>query len=201
MISLRVSLIGTISFCAAAFFGASCLAFDNTPLTGEWIECNGRYIQGFKLSAKSPSSRSGMAESIGTKTLCYSNWEVQGDKLILTGLSIGNRTSSEFKDTLKIGDILVNQRGNLSYHKIQHLSGTVRFADEQRCFTPSADTPYAGKQYWLIDPSGELLAEFVNSGEPVWEKELNCDAIFCDEWQKAEFADKYDGTLKLISLK
>ena len=168
MISLRVSLIGTISFCAAAFFGASCLAFDNTPLTGEWIECNGRYIQGFKLSAKSPSSRSGMAESIGTKTLCYSNWEVQGDKLILTG---------------------------------QHLSGTVRFADEQRSFTPSGDSPYAGKQYWLIDPSGELLAEFVNSGEPVWEKELNCDAIFCDEWQKAEFADKYDGTLKLISLK
>lgn len=166
---------------------------------GEWIEENGNYVQGFRLSAKSPSSRTGMAESIGTRTLCYSSWEVKGDKLILTGLSIGNRTSSEFRDTLQIGDILVRTQGDLRYHKLQHLDGTVHFADETRCFIPAGNSPYAGKKYWLIDNSGELLKEYVNSGKAIWEKTVSCDGIFCQNCQ-SEFTDSFNGTLKLISL-
>ena len=117
MISIRASFIASV--CAVAFLGTSCMNYDNTPLMGEWIEENGNYVQGFRLSAKSPSSRTGMAESIGSRTLCYSSWEVKGDKLVLTGLSIGNRTSCEFKDTLQIGDVLVRTRGDLRYHKLQ----------------------------------------------------------------------------------
>lgn len=197
MISIRASFIASV--CAAAFLGTSCMNYDNTPLMGEWIEENGNYVQGFRLSAKSPSSRTGMAESIGSRTLCYSSWEVKGDKLILTGLSIGNRTSCEFKDTLRIGDVLERTRGDLRYHKLQHMDGTVRFADETRCFIPAGNSPYAGKQFWLIDNSGELLREYVHSGEAVWERAVSVDGFFCQKCQ-SEFSAGFDGVLKLVSL-
>ena len=198
MISIRASFIASV--CAAVFLGTSCMNYDNTPLMGEWIEENENYVQGFRLSAKSPSSKKGMAESIGTKTLCYSCWEVKGDKLILTGLSIGNRTTSEFKDTLKLGDVLVRTRGDLRYHKLQHLDGIVRFAEQTRTFLPAGNSHYAGKQFWLIDPSGKLLSEYVHSEEEVWERPVSVEGYFCQDKCQAEFSSGFDGILKLVSL-
>lgn len=63
----------------------------NLYLLGTWIEPvpgNKNEIQGFTLK------KDGSASSINMVSLLYQNWEVKGDKLVLTVKSIGNKTSS-----------------------------------------------------------------------------------------------------------
>lgn len=83
-------------------------------VVGSWIQPipgMENQIQGIRLE------KNGKASSINMHTLVYQSWKQAGDKLILTGESIGNGRTIEFsedfeivslgKDTLvlKLGDI------------------------------------------------------------------------------------------------
>lgn len=46
--------------------------------------------------------KGGKASSVNMATLQYEKWEKQGDKLILSGKSIGNHETVSFTDTLTI---------------------------------------------------------------------------------------------------
>lgn len=84
----------------------------NASLSGKWVEpipgMEDR-VQGFALE------KDGQASSINMATLRYESWQRQGDKLILSGISIGNGISSNFSDTYTIEKItpdrLILKRG------------------------------------------------------------------------------------------
>lgn len=68
----------------------------SSKLCGDWVQPipgqPGR-LQGIRLLPN------GVAESINMHTLCYSKWELDGDRLTLTGKSIGNKHSAIFSIT------------------------------------------------------------------------------------------------------
>ena len=70
-----------------------------SALQGDWVEpipgMEGE-VQGFSLR------EDGVAESIGMATLQYRHWRLEGNTLVLDGVSIGNRTTSEFEESLRI---------------------------------------------------------------------------------------------------
>lgn len=81
---------------------------------GKWIEPipgMPSKVQGFSLE------KDGAAHSINMATLVYDSWKYSGNKLILTGKSIGNGATSDFSETWNIEkvtkDSLVVMRGNL----------------------------------------------------------------------------------------
>ena len=67
--------------------------------------------------------KGGKASSINMATLQYEAWVKEGDKLLLSGQSIGNHQTSVFTDTLTIEKLtdteLVLKRGELTinYHR------------------------------------------------------------------------------------
>lgn len=99
-------------------------ACNDTPsVEGAWVEpvpgMEGM-TQGVKLEAE------GKASSINMATLKYESWSQEGDRLILTGKSIGNGQTIDFADTLTIvsatADSLVLERKDgvkISYGKQQ----------------------------------------------------------------------------------
>lgn len=89
-------------------------ACNGTDIDGLWVESvpgMDNLIQGFNLEA------GGKASSVNMVTLQYETWEKKGDKLILTGKSIGNHQTLSFADTLVIEkvtrDSLILCRGDL----------------------------------------------------------------------------------------
>jgi hypothetical protein len=89
-------------------------------VVGAWVEpvpgMEGQ-VQGIKIE------EGGAASSVNMATLIYKNWKQEGDKLILTGKSIGNGQVIEFIDTMGIkkltADSLVldNQGMEIRYAK------------------------------------------------------------------------------------
>jgi len=84
-------------------------------LVGFWIQpISGQsgQVQGIRFEAE------GKASSINMHTLLYETWEQKGEKIILTGNSIGNRQTISFSDTLEIekltSDTLILRKGNFS---------------------------------------------------------------------------------------
>lgn len=81
-------------------------------LTGTWVQPipGQESVQGIRIE------KNGAASSVNMHTLVYKHWEQQGNRLILSGESIGNRVSGAFTDTLKIerltADTLALARGN-----------------------------------------------------------------------------------------
>lgn len=90
---------GLCGLWAAAAFGAC----SETPkLEGVWTEpvpgmADAR--QGIALKAD------GGAASVGMATLLYERWQRQGDRLILSGRSLGNGVEIAFSDTLEIREL------------------------------------------------------------------------------------------------
>ncbi len=90
---------GKMFFAGAAavmtFVLASC---GGAAVEGTWVEpipgMDGE--QGFSLE------KGGRAESVNMATLKYETWSRKGDRLILTGQSIGNGQTLQFSDTLRI---------------------------------------------------------------------------------------------------
>ena len=90
-------------------------ACNNASIEGSWVEpvpgMSGMQ-QGFVLDGD------GSASSINMATLQYESWEKQGDKLILSGKSIGNHETGSFTDTLVIEKLTENEltlkKGSLS---------------------------------------------------------------------------------------
>lgn len=70
-----------------------------TSVVGAWVEpvpgMEGQ-VQGIKME------EGGGASSVNMATLVYESWKQEGDKLILTGKSIGNGQTIEFTDTMAI---------------------------------------------------------------------------------------------------
>lgn len=68
-------------------------------LEGTWVEpvpgMEGMF-QGFDLE------KGGKASSVNMATLRYETWAQEGDRLILSGESIGNGVSCQFSDTLTV---------------------------------------------------------------------------------------------------
>lgn len=94
---------------------------ENSPeFVGKWVEpVPGlpELKQGFNLK------EDGTAESIGMATLLYETWVKKGDTLVLTGKSVGNRQTLDFKEEYQIvsvnPDTLVLKRGDwqVTYNK------------------------------------------------------------------------------------
>ncbi|MGN0092747.1 MAG: lipocalin family protein [Alistipes sp.] len=68
-------------------------------LIGDWTYRNGDFEQGFSLHIE------GEAEQIGTATLLYSDWQLDGDTLSLAGRSIGNGQEFDFIETWTIAGL------------------------------------------------------------------------------------------------
>jgi hypothetical protein len=98
------------------FFAVCFLVSCSQPaksIVGSWAEpVPGQpgQVQGIRIEAE------GKASSINMQTLVYESWEQQGDQIILTGKSIGNRQTISFSDTFEIvrltADSLVIKKGN-----------------------------------------------------------------------------------------
>lgn len=95
-------------------------ACDGSGIEGGWVEpVPGMedQVQGINLEA------GGKASSINMATLQFESWQKQGDRLILSGKSIGNGTTIPFTDTLVIERLSDNElwlkRGGATtkYHK------------------------------------------------------------------------------------
>lgn len=74
-------------------------ACSGNGIEGKWVEPipgMENQMQGINLE------KGGRASSINMATLQYEKWEKKGDKLILSGKSIGNHETNSFMDTLTI---------------------------------------------------------------------------------------------------
>ena len=81
-------------------------ACSGTSSEGKWIEPvpgMEEQIQGIMLDKR------GKASSINMATLQYEKWEQQGNKLLLSGKSIGNNQTISFTDTLNIEELTNNK--------------------------------------------------------------------------------------------
>lgn len=95
-------LKGVIGLMAAVV----CTACGGNSIEGKWVEPipgMENQMQGVNLE------QGGKASSINMATLQYETWEQQGDKLLLTGKSIGNGMTLSFTDTLTIEQLTENE--------------------------------------------------------------------------------------------
>lgn len=99
------------AFALAAFISAC----SHSGIEGQWVEripgMEGM-IQGINIE------KDGKASSINMATLQYDAWKKEGDKLILSGKSIGNHQTISFTDTLTIekltADKLILKKGDMT---------------------------------------------------------------------------------------
>lgn len=87
-----------------AFFLGSCSSLENDNVglfVGNWLEetSNRHFVQGISLKAD------GTAASIGMATLKYEKWKLDGNKLILSGQSLGNGQTIDFSEKWQIIEI------------------------------------------------------------------------------------------------
>ena len=113
-----------------AFFSmVSVSVASSHDIAGAWVQRSGDrpdYREdGYVLYVGFVLYDDGIAESINSHTLLYKNWEMDGDKLILTAESIGNRTSSMYQEIYTIQRldsstlVLRNEFGyDFTYHRI-----------------------------------------------------------------------------------
>lgn len=103
-------------FLFAAIASVSCQTntkYAEQELVGLWVEPipGMSTVQGFALK------EGGEAHSINMATLLYEHWECNGNELLLTGKSVGNKQTIAFTDTLKIekvsADSLILMRGKM----------------------------------------------------------------------------------------
>lgn len=110
---VRAGFGATVVVISIALAGVSCgrVAMDGGPagaavtreaLVGDWVEpapgLEGE-VQGFSLH------EDGTASSINMATLLYRRWRLDNGKLVLTGESIGNRTSSLFDEAYRVHSV------------------------------------------------------------------------------------------------
>lgn len=174
--------------------------------------------QGIKIEFK------GKATSINMATLQYETWENKGDKLILTGKSIGNRQTLSFTDTLTIEkltqDSLILNKGNYTLRyartnedqitetipasiivpaqKVSSVKGTLVIGHEVRSFVKEGDS----LDYWIDDETGNLMRKYdeltkgTKNGTPVYAELEIIDMGKADEG----FAAEYTGVYKVVKV-
>ncbi|MCM1300887.1 MAG: lipocalin family protein [Alistipes senegalensis] len=85
---------------------AACGEAEHPRIEGSWVEPvpgMEHTMQGIRLE------KEGKASSINMATLQYERWERTGDRLILTGKSIGNHQTLPFTDTLEIRTLTADE--------------------------------------------------------------------------------------------
>lgn len=191
----------------AAGLSVSCgTNYSEKELVGLWVEPvpGMDMVQGFELKA------GGEAHSINMATLLYDRWTCEGDRLILTGESMGNGEICPFTDTLRIesltADSLIVNRGRMRIaycRSVENsdvmassgkmMSGTITFSHEVRSFRPSGDTI----DYWIVDNSGYLQEMYKQSGQPEWTEEAELELQEVNT-PGGEFAKAYPATFEVL---
>lgn len=117
-----------VVFCISALsllFVSSCAdksGYDESDFLGSWVEPipGMEGVQGVRLE------KDGKAGSINMATLSYSSWEYSGDRIILSGKSIGNGITIDFSDTLDVvkftGDTLLLSKSNTGMQEVRCLT-------------------------------------------------------------------------------
>ncbi|MCU6768391.1 lipocalin family protein [Barnesiella propionica] len=191
-------------------------ACSGTSIEGSWVEPvpdMDHMFQGIKIEA------GGKASSINMTTLQYETWEKKGDKLILTGKSIGNHQTLSFSDTLTIEKltqdclILNNGYNLLKYSKAGkeeardiipasatpfYVNGELIIGHEVRSFMQKGDSI----DYWIVDETGELTQKYdevtkgTKNGTPVYAelKVINMGK------SNDGFAAEYAGVYKVVTV-
>lgn len=75
------------------------VACDNAGMAGAWVQPipgQEERVQGIVLN------EDGTASSINMSTLRYESWKQDGDRLILSGKSVGNGQTISFSDTVTV---------------------------------------------------------------------------------------------------
>lgn len=188
----------------------------DAALEGVWLEpvpgMEGR-MQGFCLEA------GGRASSVGMATLQYDAWQQEGDRLILSGRSIGNGQTLEFADTVVVerltADSLVLRRGEglWRYHRAADgevqaapeagtetltVKGRLVIGHEVRSFVAEGDSA----DYWIVDKTGDLTRRYdaltggTKNGTPVYAELEVLDLGPSDEG----FAESYDGVYQIVKV-
>ena len=168
---------------------------DLPQMEGTWVEPvpgMENSVQGFKLE------EGGKASSVNMATLQYESWKQEGDKLVLSGKSIGNGVTIPFSDTLEIAgltqDSLFLKRGTLVLRYVRNdgqggrsvpmaeltpakktsfrTVGTLVLAHETRSFTPE-------------------LTGGIKNGKPVYAELEVIDAGKSDEGFAASYPSVY----------
>lgn len=97
---------------------------NSTSVVGVWVEpvpgMEGQ-MQGIKIE------EGGAASSVNMATLVYENWKQEGDKLILSGKSIGNGQTIEFIDTMEIKKLMVDSL------VLNNRGMEIRYAKQKEC--------------------------------------------------------------------
>lgn len=214
--------------CLLIFFAATFMAgsmqscYGQAGIEGTWIEPvpgMENMTQGFRLED------GGRASSVDMATLQYEAWRRDGDRLILSGKSIGNGFTAQFSDTLVVEklteDSLVVRKKALTLRYARDngqqakksvpmtklvparrmsfaTEGTLVIAHEVRSFTPKGSSV----AYWVTDKSGELVREYdkatkgVKNGVPV-----HAELEVVDMGKSSEgFAKSYESVYEVVKV-
>lgn len=196
-------------------------ACNTVGIVGSWVEpVPGMpdMEQGFILGSD------GKATSINMATLQYEGWEQNGDLLILSGKSIGNRQTISFSDTLVIekltkDKLILQDRGATRHYSrpgnnrvkegmsasvltpaksVLKVDGDLVIAHEVRSFTAKGDS----LSYWIVDKTGKLVQEYdqltngIKNAVPVYAELEVMDMGKSDEG----FAAGYDGVYHVVKV-
>lgn len=202
----HIFLYGVWALTAIACSNA--VQYNEQDLIGSWVEpIPGQTgVQGVTLQ------EGGKAQSIHMATLRYEGWKCEGDRLILTGTSIGNKVSTDFADTLHIVKLtqdsllLSRDRLRINYSRMAEGSdaltdsvevkqGTIIFGHEVRAFQPDNDS----LTYWLVDRSGTLQEKYRKSGEPEWTVRAKLEIKDLGKSDDG-FAEDYDSTYEVVRI-
>lgn len=180
------------------------------PIEGSWMQPvpgMADMKQGFTLAAN------GTASSVNMATLQYEAWKQEGNLLLLTGISKGNRQDIPFTDTLTIekltSDSLILRKGELAlkYAKaevipaakltpakqIMTVKGELVIGHEARTFKAEGNST----EYWVADETGELLQKYdeltggIKNGTPVYAELEVADLGKSDEGFAANYTSVY----------
>lgn len=217
----RICLSRVFAAMLLAGFVQSC--HGQAGIEGTWVEPvpgMEHMTQGFRLED------GGRASSVNMATLQYETWKRDGNRLILSGNSIGNGLTAQFTDTLVVEklteDSLIVRKKALTLRYARDngrqakesvpmtkltpakrrsfvAEGTLVMAHEVRSFTPKGET----EAYWIADKSGELAREYdkltkgVKNGTPVHAELEVVDMGKADEG----FAKSYEGVYEVVKVK
>lgn len=192
-------------------------ACNHPKIEGSWLEpVPGMpgMEQGFILEG------GGKASSINMATLQYNTWKKEGDKLILSGQSLGNRQTIPFSDTLIIEELttdrLIVKQRDLSRafvrsseelmkdtiaasaltpaKKVLTVKGRLILGHEVRSFMAEGDTV----SHWIVDKTDSLTEKYdeltkgVKNGTPVYVEIEVVDMGKSEEGFAADYASVYE---------
>lgn len=193
-------------------------ACSGNGIEGAWVEPvpgMAGMTQGIKMEV------GGKASSINMATLRYETWKREGDRLILTGKSVGNRQTLPFVDTLVIEkltqDSLILKKGTfvVRYSK-QDGGGTEDGAErtaavvvpDRKAFTVKGELIIGHEvrsfvqegeaaAYWIVDETRELMQKYdeitggTKNGMPVHAELEVVDAGKAKDGFAADYAGVY----------